>query len=159
MHHLVEKQLWIHVLCTYHYHNMHFVVKYNGWFTIIAYVRNSKKLFVFQSRHLEEPNVLCLDKLHCNLDYFMCYVCSVQVDNVTALLSALLSNGSVNKPQQRDCFYVVRYATVAMQHRGKHISAAVSRHATIRTTWEVFCAVRANKQYNWVFCAVGAEVI
>jgi hypothetical protein len=21
------------------------------------------------------------------------------------------------------------------------------------------CAVRANKQYNWVFCAVGAEVI
>jgi hypothetical protein len=34
---------------------------------------------------------------------------------VTDLLSALLSNGSVNKPQQRDCFYVVRDATVATQ--------------------------------------------
>jgi hypothetical protein len=78
---------------------------------------------------------------------------------VTDLLSALLSNGSVHKPQQRDCFYVVRDTTIATQHRGKHISAAVSQHATIRTMWEVFCAVRANKQYNWVFCAVGAEVI
>jgi hypothetical protein len=38
------------------------------------------------------------------------------VDNiVTDLLSALLSNGSVNKPQQRDRFYVVRDATVATQ--------------------------------------------
>jgi hypothetical protein len=51
---------------------------------------------------------------------------------VTDLLSALLSNGSVNKPQQRDCFYVVREATVATQHRGKHISAAIGRHRTIR---------------------------
>jgi hypothetical protein len=35
------------------------------------------------------------------------------------LLSALLSNGSVNKPQQRDCFYVVRDATVATQRKSK----------------------------------------
>jgi hypothetical protein len=38
---------------------------------------------------------------------------------VTDLLSALLSNGSVNKPQQRDRFYVVHDATVATQHRSK----------------------------------------
>jgi hypothetical protein len=88
------------------------------------------------------------------------WICASDVtDSVTDLLSTLLSNGSVNKPQQRDCFYVVRDVTIATQRRSKHISVAVSRHATIRTTWEVFCAVRANKQYNWVFCAVGAEVI
>jgi hypothetical protein len=40
-------------------------------------------------------------------------------DIVTDLLSALLSNGSVNKSQQRDCFYVVRDATVATQRRSK----------------------------------------
>jgi hypothetical protein len=56
-------------------------------------------------------------------------------------------------------FYKVRVANVAMQRSGKHISAAVSRHATIRTAWEVFCAVGANKQYNWVFCTVSVEVI
>jgi hypothetical protein len=38
---------------------------------------------------------------------------------VTDLLSALLSNGSVNKPEQRDRFYVVRDATVATQRRSK----------------------------------------
>jgi hypothetical protein len=38
------------------------------------------------------------------------------------LLSVLLSNGSVNKPQQRDGFYVVRDATIATHRRGKHIS-------------------------------------
>jgi hypothetical protein len=36
------------------------------------------------------------------------------------LLSALLSNGSVNKPKQRDCFHVVRGATVATQRSSKH---------------------------------------
>jgi hypothetical protein len=56
----------------------------------------------------------------------------------------LLSNGSVNKPQQRDRFYVVRDATVATQHRGKHISVAVGRHATMRNVWEVFCAAGAE---------------
>jgi hypothetical protein len=45
------------------------------------------------------------------------------VHNETDLLSALLSNGSVDKPQQRDRFYVVRDATVATQRRGEHISA------------------------------------
>jgi hypothetical protein len=40
---------------------------------------------------------------------------------VTDLLSALLSNGSVNKPQQRDCFYAVRDATVATQSRSKQM--------------------------------------
>jgi hypothetical protein len=38
---------------------------------------------------------------------------------VTDLLSALLSNGLVNKPQQRDRFYMVRDATVATQRRSK----------------------------------------
>jgi hypothetical protein len=41
------------------------------------------------------------------------------INIVTDLLSALLSNGSVNKPQQRDCFFVVRDATVATQRRSK----------------------------------------
>jgi hypothetical protein len=45
------------------------------------------------------------------------------------------------------------------QRRGKRISAAVSRHATIGTTWDVFCEVSAKQQYSWVFCVVGAEVI
>jgi hypothetical protein len=54
---------------------------------------------------------------------------------VTDLLRALLGNGSVNKPQQRETvFYEVRIANVATQGRGKQISAVVSRHATIRTT-------------------------
>jgi hypothetical protein len=69
----------------------------------------------------------------------------IHLNIVTDLLSALLSNGSVNKPQQRDRFYVVRDATVATQRRGKHISAllrkaevnkrisaAIGRHATMR---------------------------
>jgi hypothetical protein len=46
---------------------------------------------------------------------------------------------------------------VATQRRGKHISAEVSRHATIAAARDVFCAVGANQQYNRVFCAVGAE--
>jgi hypothetical protein len=60
-----------------------------------------------------------------NVYYYTLYI-------VTDLLSVLLSNGMVNKPQQRDRFYVVRYTTVAMQHRGKHTSAAIGRHATMR---------------------------
>jgi hypothetical protein len=35
---------------------------------------------------------------------------------------ALLSNGSVNKPQQGTVFYGVRAASVAMQWFGKHVS-------------------------------------
>jgi hypothetical protein len=35
------------------------------------------------------------------------------------LLSALLSNGSVNKPQQKDRFYAVRDVTVTTQRRSK----------------------------------------
>jgi hypothetical protein len=44
---------------------------------------------------------------------------------VTDLLSVLLSNGSVNKPQKRDYFYVARDGTVATQHRGKPPSKTV----------------------------------
>jgi hypothetical protein len=35
---------------------------------------------------------------------------------------------------------------VATQRRGKHISVAVSRHATIAAAWDVLCAVGANQQ-------------
>jgi hypothetical protein len=35
----------------------------------------------------------------------------------------LLSNGSVNEPQQYTVFHGVRAATVAMQCFGKHVSA------------------------------------
>jgi hypothetical protein len=46
---------------------------------------------------------------------------------------------------------------VAKQRRGKHISAAVSRHATTAAAWDVFYSVGANQEYNGVFCVVGAE--
>jgi hypothetical protein len=36
---------------------------------------------------------------------------------------SLLSNGSVNKPQQQTIFYGVRAETLAMQRFGKHVSA------------------------------------
>jgi hypothetical protein len=39
---------------------------------------------------------------------------------------------------------------VATQRSGEHISAAVSRHATMAAVWDVFCAVGAHQQYNWV---------
>jgi hypothetical protein len=42
-------------------------------------------------------------------------------EQFNGLLSALLSNGSVNKPQQRDCFYVVRDTTVATERRSKQM--------------------------------------
>jgi hypothetical protein len=42
--------------------------------------------------------------------------------NVTWMARVLLSNGSVNKPQQQTVFYGVRAATVAMQWFGKHVS-------------------------------------
>jgi hypothetical protein len=51
---------------------------------------------------------------------------TVNIYIVAYFIRALLSNGSVNESQQRDCFYVVHAAIVAMQRRGKHISAEVS---------------------------------
>jgi endonuclease/exonuclease/phosphatase family metal-dependent hydrolase len=44
------------------------------------------------------------------------------VNIVTWMTRALLSNSSVNKPQQQTVFYGVRAATVAMQWFGKHVS-------------------------------------
>jgi hypothetical protein len=65
--------------------------------------------------------------------------------NITDLLSALLSNGSVNKPQQRDRFYVVRDATVAMQHRSiqTHLCGNWSTHNN-----EKFSVQSAQRLYN-----------
>jgi hypothetical protein len=30
---------------------------------------------------------------------------------------------------------------------------------TIGSMWDIFCAVGANQQWHWVFCAVGTEAI
>jgi hypothetical protein len=57
------------------------------------------------------------------------------------------------------CLLLGNTSAVPTQRRGKHISAAVSRHATTAAAWDVFCAVSANQEYNWVFCAVGAEAM
>jgi hypothetical protein len=53
---------------------------------------------------------------------------------VTELLRALLGNGSVTYLNRETVSYEVRAATVATQRRGKHISAAVNRHAIIGAT-------------------------
>jgi hypothetical protein len=69
------------------------------------------------------------------------------------LLSALLSNGSVNKPQQRDCFYVVRDATVAMQRRSKqtHLCGNWSTRNNEKCVRSFLCSQRRGyiTRYWW----------
>jgi hypothetical protein len=63
---------------------------------------------------------------------------------VTDLLSALLSNGSVNKPQQGDSFYVVRDTTVATQRRSKqmHLCSNWSTHNNEKCVRSFLCSRR-----------------
>jgi hypothetical protein len=70
------KQLWISVWCMYCYHNMHFTVKNDGWFTTIIYVQ----LHVFQSWQLEHNVCLCTywSTLNCFV-WYISYSGSVRV--------------------------------------------------------------------------------
>jgi hypothetical protein len=66
------------------------------------------------------------------------------MDIETDLISVLLSNCSVNKPQQQTVFYWVRAATVAMQWFGKHVP-------TIEAVFSVGSAQRSyfkNSKYG-----------
>jgi hypothetical protein len=79
-----------------------FSLRYSGRdLKLLTYVHLVLRLRIRGGIRHEEPKI-----------YIYIYI-------VTDLLSALLSNGSVNEPQQRDCFYMVRDATVATQRRSK----------------------------------------
>jgi hypothetical protein len=65
---------------------------------------------------------------------------------VTDLLSALLSNGSVSKPQKRDSFYVVRDATVATERRSKqtHLCGSWSTRNNEKCVRSFLCSRRRD---------------
>jgi hypothetical protein len=78
--------------------------------------------------------------------------------------SSLLGNGSVNIPAEanarnnsRALFSVVHAARVATQRRGKHMSAAVNQHATIKEA--VFYVGAAPRLHNEDLTPLGLELI